>query len=190
MIVRQCGNVHSLSSHIYRKHPHRGSTLGSTSSGTTLAVGSSLAEPQNQAVADDSVAESLEHCSGEQGTMEGGDGSSIICEDIDFCFERKKKSCLLLMQLKEERMLTQTAINDVVKGCQDVVSYALSSVRSKVNDLSAHSHSDEIEAVKTAITEVFDPFAGLETSYLQDKFILKEMGCLVRSLRTHGYYVL
>lgn len=182
------GNVHSLISHIYRKHPQRGSTLSSPSSGTTLAVGSSVIEPQNQAVVENSTAEfSLEDFSSEQANTEG-EGCSSVYEDFDFCcLERKKKSCLLLMQLKEERMLTQAAINDVVQGCQNVVSYALSSVRSKVNHLSSQFHTEEIEEVKAAITDVFDPFAGLETSYLQETFIRKEMGCIVCSLRLYGY---
>ena len=183
------GNVHSLFSHIYRKHPHRDSTHGSSNSGTTIALGSTVTKPQNLKPVEEneSVAElSIADSSTDHDIIMGGEDyteQSSVHENIDYCFERKKKSCLLLMQLKEERMLAQTAINDVVKGCQDVVSYALSSVKSKVNDLPSHSSTDEIEAVKTKIVDaidgVVDPFAGLETSYLQDKFIMKELGCIV-----------
>ena len=78
------------------------------------------------------------------------------------------------MQLKEEKMLTQTAINDVVKGCQDVVSRALNFVRAKVCEL---PQSASREGIIDAIGKVSDPFAGLYTSYLQDKFISECIVC-------------
>lgn len=92
---------------------------------------------------------------------------------VDISLERKRKSSLFLMQLKEERMLTQVAIDDVVGGCKDVVSHALHLIRSKVK------LAPEID---DALEEVSNPFEGLETAYLQDKFITQEMGCIVSNI--------
>ena len=81
------------------------------------------------------------------------------------------------MQLKEERMLSQTAINDVVKGCQDLISNALGSVKNKLNELTLTPNTKS--NILDVINDISDPFAELKTSYLQDKFISEEMGCIV-----------
>ena len=95
--------------------------------------------------------------------------------------EQMKKSCLFLMQLKEERLLTQAAVNDVVSGCQEVFQHTLGHLRAGVSQKLSQSGIDfnGITGLGDVFADMSDPFVGLESVYLQDKFISKELGCIV-----------
>ena len=78
-------------------------------------------------------------------------------------------------------MLSQVALNDVIAGCQEVFQHTVSRLKAGVNHSFAQHGIDSscIEGVESVFDEVSDPFAGLETAYLQEKFIQKELGCIV-----------
>lgn len=168
-------NVNSFCSHIYRKHrgPFQGSSVESLLHSNILLAPSQIVSDSVSASAtwNDTDLPEL------QELTQSGNNSPPCYSDIDHCLEKKKKNCLFLMKLKEERMLSQIAINDVVLGCQDLISNALSSVRDKLTELSLPPNTES--EIFNVMTEVSDPFAELKTSYLQDKFISEEMGCIV-----------
>ena len=61
-----------------------------------------------------------------------------VAHDVDCLlhrdnFEQKKKSMLFLMQLKEDRFLTQSAVSDVVSGCKEVFKHTLSHLRAGIS---------------------------------------------------------
>jgi hypothetical protein len=96
-------------------------------------------------------------------------------------FEQQKKSSLFLLQLKEERLVSQATINDVVKGCKAVFEHTLGRAKAGVKYKLSQSGIDpsdvhELEEVFSAVT---DPFYGLETAHLQDKFIAENLGYIV-----------
>lgn len=157
--------VNSLCSHIYRKHQERGTGQASGASSSFIPLISSNESAPLQSSVDNVGAM-------EESIME----ELSLHKIVDSSLERKRKSCLFLMQLKEERMLTQVAIDDVVGGCKDLVSHALHSVRSQVSRVPPQNATE----IYDILEEVSNPFEGLETAYLQDKFILKEMECIVR----------
>ena len=102
--------VNSICSHIYRKH--RDIAGSSSESNDTLPnedPGEQEAAPSG-ILMDLSLPPSLSH-----------DVDKLVRRDAN---EQKKKSCLFL-QLKEERLLTQAALNDVVVGCKEVLSIQL-----------------------------------------------------------------
>ena len=112
--------------------------------------------------------------------------TSDLQHDVDHLlqndlFEQRKKSSLYLLQIKEERMISQAAINDVVKGCQEVFEHTVGRIKAGVKHKLSCSGRDpmEISGLDELFESVTDPFSGLETSYLQDKFVLEEVGCIV-----------
>lgn len=114
--VRECSatysKVNSLYSHMYRKHKELLSLHATVSKNAlppvTVRDDSSFSTP---AVLDLSLPASLCY-----------DVNQLLGRDAD---QQKKKSILFLMQLKEERLLTQAAINDVVAGCKEVFVHTL-----------------------------------------------------------------
>lgn len=70
-------------------------------------------------------------------------------------------------------MLTQAAINDVVTGCREVFEHTVCRLRAGVGLKLSQSGIDSTDI------EMSDPFVGLETAYLQDKFISQELECIV-----------
>jgi hypothetical protein len=78
-------------------------------------------------------------------------------------------------------MLTQTAVNDVVAGCRQVFEHTLCRLRAGVSQkLSDYGiHSKDVSGLDGVFNDMSDPFQGLESAYLQEKFISQEMGCIV-----------
>lgn len=96
-------------------------------------------------------------------------------------YKQMKKSSLFLIQLKEERLLTQTAVNDVVAGCREIFHHTVCRLQAGVNQKLAQSGIDfgDINGLDGIFDHACDPFSGLETAYLQEKFIEKELGYIV-----------
>ena len=161
--------VNSLCSHVYRKHKALLSIpVGSS---TTASPSGRVDNPFEANVSDfvDDIffPDSLSH-----------DIHQLLHRDA---YELKKKSILFLMQLKEEQLLTQTAVNVVVSGYKNMFEYTLGQLKAGVSrKLSvAGIDSKDIDGLDIVFDDVTDPFMGLETSYLQDKFISQELGCIV-----------
>ena len=96
-------------------------------------------------------------------------------------FEQRKKSSLYLLQMKEERMISQAAVNDVVRGCKKIFHHTVGRMKAGVKHKLSTSGIDpnEISGLDELFENVSDPFSGLETVYLQDKFVSEELGCVV-----------
>ena len=105
-------------------------------------------------------------------------------------FEQRKKSSLFLLQLKEERVITQAAINDVVKGCKEVFTHTVNCIKAGVKHKLSISGIDpsDISGLDDLFSDVSDPFNGLETAYLQDKFVAQELGYVVSIACMHVVY--
>ncbi len=173
--------VNSLCSHIYRKH--KNVTLNPVT--TTLCVNPSSPHENTQdlgsgSILDFSIPSSITH-----------DVNQLLNRDS---YEQKKQSSMFLLQLKEERLITQAAINDVVSGCRGVFKHTVNHIKAGVNQKLAQSGIDpnDVDGLDSIFHEVSDPFVELETAYLQDKFITKELQCIVsKSMQragSHGNY--
>ncbi len=111
---------------------------------------------------------------------------SSISHDVDRLLDRDvheqmKKSILFLLQLKEERLITQAAVNDIVTGCREVFKHTVHHLKAGVSQTLAQSGIDlnDVNGLDGVFNEISDPFMGIETSYLQDKFISQELECNV-----------
>ena len=140
--------VNSLCSHVYRKH--RGiyaiSSARSTCQDVPKVSGSGII------IIDFFLPSSLSH-----------DVNQLLQRDAH---EQKKKSSIFLLQLKEECMLTQVAINDVVSGCREVFQHTVGHLRAGVSQKLSQSGIDasDINGFGDVFSEIADPFFGLETS--------------------------
>lgn len=154
--------VNSICSHIYRQHKD------ATGSCEVLHRAEPAQESTSSGILMDlSLPPALSH-----------DIHQLLHTDV---YEQQKKSCLFLLQMKEERLLTQAAVNDVVIGCREVFEHTISRIRAGVSQKLAQCGIDpsSIDGLDNIFNEAVDPFTGLETAYLQDKFISKELGCVV-----------
>lgn len=161
--------VNSLCSHVYRRHKDllSGSVRDTSTAAITRQAGDSSEATSSGFIFDLSLPESLRH-----------DVNQLLHLDA---YEQKKKSILFLMQLKEERLLTQAAVNDVVSGCKEVFEHTLCHLKAGVSEKlsKAGIDSSDIDGLDSVFSDMSDPFKGLESAYLQDKFISEELGCIV-----------
>lgn len=81
-------------------------------------------------------------------------------------------------------MLSQASINDIVKGSEEVFQHMVGRIRAGVKHRLSISgiNPTEISGLDELFDSVSDPFYGLETSYLQEKFVMEELGCIVSEL--------
>ena len=156
--------VNSLCSHVYRIHRD---DLRSTSS---VIPAAREQEPSLlDGSSDFSLPSSVSH-----------DVDQLLHRDVH---EQKKRSSLFLLHLREERLLTQVAINDVLAGCRELFNHTVCRLQAGVSQKLALSGIDmnDISGLDQVFSDVSDPFAGLETAYLQSKFVSQELGCIVRN---------
>lgn len=75
-------------------------------------------------------------------------------------------------------MLSEAAIDDVVSCFKDVFNHTVCHLRAGVSHKLSQS-GIEIDGLNDVCEQIGDPFAGLESAYLQDKFISQELGCII-----------
>ena len=87
----------------------------------------------------------------------------------------------LLLKLREGRQISQAAISDVINGCKTLCKQTADELKEGVR-LSLASAGINIECVP-GMSDVFaqdpDPFKGMDTTYLYEKFCIEHLGCLV-----------
>ena len=86
--------------------------------------------------------------------------------------EQQLAAAKFLLGLKENKHISQTAIDDVVSGCGILISGMVNSLKVIVQRklVDAGVANAVIEDINDAISELPDPFSGLQTAYLQNKF--------------------
>ena len=86
--------------------------------------------------------------------------------------EQQLAAAKFLLGLKENKHISQTAIDDVVSGCGILISGMVNSLKVIVQRklLEAGVAYAVIEDINDAVSELPDPFSGLQTAYLQNKF--------------------
>ena len=102
----------------------------------------------------------------------------------------RKSAAMLLLTLKEKYRLTQTAINFAVSPIRETMNYVEADVRDAV--LTLGILSEEQQASFERVFEHTDPFAGLQSEYLQTKFYKENFNLVVRiyyvTCRLNIYY--
>lgn len=101
--------------------------------------------------------------------------------------EIQHSSALFLLKLKEHRRTTQTVINDVVEGCKDLFSQTIQRLEAGVKATLAESGfgPESISGLDDVFKDVADPFKGIDTCHLQEKYYKEVLGLIVSSVHAN-----
>ena len=100
---------------------------------------------------------------------DSADFRCLIGTDVEHI---RRSSALFLLKLKEKRRITQVAIDDIVEGCQGLFSQTLDRVQASVKAKLAELGIDlsQMNGFDDAFQHVIDPFEGIETCHLQERY--------------------
>ena len=98
----------------------------------------------------------------------------LIGSDVE---EVRRSSALFLLKLKEQRRISQVAVDDIVNGCKSLFCHTIVRVQAGVRAKPAESST--IDGLDSAFEDVSNPFEGLKTSYLQEKYFRDTLGLVV-----------
>lgn len=101
-----------------------------------------------------------------------------------------RSSALFLLKLKEQRRISQVAINDIVEGSQAMLSRSISRVEAGVKAKLAESGLDpsSINGLDGVFLNAIDPFKGIGTCHLQEKYYRETLGLIVSIIIIICYY--
>ena len=91
-----------------------------------------------------------------------------------------------MLKLKEQRRISQIALDDVVEGCRNLCSQVLECAESRVRAKLAESgiNPDDIDGLSSTFEDLPYPFEGIETSHLQEKYFRENLGLIVSIFRS------
>lgn len=82
--------------------------------------------------------------------------------------------------MKEQRRLSQVAIDDLVEGSRSIFSHMLVRLEAGVKAHLAEAGVDtDLIGLEGVFQKIADPFLGLETPYLQEKYFRESLGLIV-----------
>lgn len=93
----------------------------------------------------------------------------LIGSDTD---EIRRSSALYLLKLKEHRRISQVAVDDIVEGTKALVHHCVEHMQAGVRAKLSESGVDpsSIEGLASVFKNKINPFDGIETCYLQEKY--------------------
>lgn len=121
---------------------------------------------------------SIDSCSKLFHTLDTADIRYLTGSDVE---RVRRSSALFILKLKEQRRTSQVVINDVVENCKGLFSQTIERVHAGVRARLAESgvDPDSIRGLDSAFENVVDPFDGIETCYLQEKYFRETLGLIV-----------
>ena len=160
----------SFVSHVYRQH--RNVVVSSKNSENALEISNT------------DVSEEVDY-----NTMYEGEERTDLQHAIDQITQndneqQQKKSALFILNLKEIRCLSESAVDHVVKETQKVFKHTIGRLRAGVNECIVNSGIDpsSIPNLTQFLSNAEQPFQGLNSSFLQEKFYREHFGCIVSYL--------
>ena len=96
--------------------------------------------------------------------------------------QQQMKSATFLLKLREICNASERTVHEVVDGCKDLFANSFSSVKASVKESMGKYDMtmSAIEELDQILSDVPNPFEGLETIHLQDKFFKNHFQLLVR----------
>lgn len=103
------------------------------------------------------------------------------------CGHQRKKSALYILSLKEVHGLSEAAVDHVLKETEKIFTHTVGRIRAGVNERIARSGTDpnEIPELNLFLSSVEDPFQGLRSTFLQEKFYREQLNCIVSVVREY-----
>ena len=115
--------------------------------------------------------------------------ASTVSADVQYLIgsdvaQVRRSSALFILKLKEQRRVSQVAVDDIVESCKSLFSQTIvrvqAGVRAKLAEAGIEPHA--IDGLGGVFDDVTDPFQGLETCHLQEKYFRDELGLVVSYL--------
>ncbi len=181
---RKCS---SLVSHVYRKH--RNSVVSGESIPVAAAqfeilenvadIGTSDQAPEINVVADAvDFGSSNTALANFQHTI-----NQLLGNDDE---EQMKKSALFILNLKEIRGLSESAVDHIVIETQKLFNHTFGRLKAGVEDRLSRRTTDLDESVLSSVRDLLesvkDPFHGLKSSFQRENCYRIKLGCLVSTL--------
>lgn len=76
---------------------------------------------------------------------------------------------MFILHLKEEKCLSQSAVNEVVSATQSLFKHTQGRLRAGVMECLSRNGTTDLPDLKDYFEKVKDPFEGLNTTFLQEK---------------------
>ena len=86
------------------------------------------------------------------------------------CQALQKEIAAFLLRLSEEKCVPQIAIDDIVRTCRKICQQTMTLALQKVSDTLQKKGITASEEITVSLTSVPDPFKGIDSAYLLDKF--------------------
>ena len=153
----------SLVSHVYRKHRDVLAESNSLANDDTDSVEKSY--DGNECFSDTMPNIELEH------TI-----SHLLGTDEEL---QKEKAALYILNLKEIHGLSESAVQHVVGETQAVFSHTFKRMKAGVGEHLSRSGIDVPQSLSEMFASVMDPFQGLSTTHLQEKYYREHFKCIV-----------
>ena len=93
----------------------------------------------------------------------------------------RRSSALFLIKLKEKRRTSQVCIDDIVEGSRGLFRLTVDRVGAGIKSHLAESGVDpeSIAGLDGVIHDIVDPFHGIDTCHLQEKYFRESLGLIV-----------
>lgn len=89
----------------------------------------------------------------------------------------RRRSALFLLKLKEKRLLSQVAIDDIVEDTSAMFTRTFEAVKAGVREKLAEAGIDLTTVdIDGMISNISDPFNGLKTRHFQEKYFCQKLG--------------
>ena len=104
--------------------------------------------------------------------------SATIVFACDKVSDVRKKAAKFLLGLRDGRQISQAALTDIITGCKDLCQHTIVTIKGKMEDRLV-----ETGVELTGFSDIFDadynPFYGVHTNHLFERFCIDHLGCLV-----------
>ena len=90
----------------------------------------------------------------------------------------KDKAAKFLLGLREGRQISQAAITDVISGCKSLCQHTIMTIKGKVQDQLVEA-GIELPGFSDIFDADYNPFCGVDTNHLFEKYCIEHLGCLV-----------
>ena len=109
-------------------------------------------------------------------------GGNIVSQMQD-CTEGSTRlsrfASLFLLTVKERYQLTQSALDFITQQIQQMISFAVDDIDTTVRDYLAEQGLNEIPVLNTQLEALRNPFAHIQTEYLQNKYFRENFNLVV-----------
>lgn len=94
---------------------------------------------------------------------------------------QRKKSALYILNLKEIHGLSEVAVRNVIQETQLIFSHTVHRIKAGVSEHLSRSGIEAPSNLYEMFSDVSDPFQGLHSTHLQERFYVEHLDCIVRT---------